>query len=202
MNQIIASYQLSKTNKEGFERLRDVYNRGQNDWVTLFTLMCYSFNGQFRFNSKREYNSSFGMNRSTFTSAQKDNIYKMKKKLCTNITVFKKSFRDIDLSKLTQNDFVYCDPPYLNSVGNYNDGKRGFEGWTKVHEYDLYAILNELTERNVRWALSNNLSTNDLILEFATKNAYKIHYLGADYSNCNYQKKDKNKAEEILVVNY
>ena len=41
---IITEYSLSKTNKEGFERLRDDYNAGRNDWITLYTLMCHSFN--------------------------------------------------------------------------------------------------------------------------------------------------------------
>lgn len=60
---MIVKYGLDADNKESFERLRDDYNGGQNDWLTLYTLMCFSFNGQFRFNNKHEYNSSFGKRR-------------------------------------------------------------------------------------------------------------------------------------------
>ena len=34
---IIAAYDLSKTNKKGFEQLRNDYNNGKNNWVTLYT---------------------------------------------------------------------------------------------------------------------------------------------------------------------
>lgn len=78
INAIIETYKLSKTNKDGFEKLRLDYNKSsKNDWITLYTLMCYSFNYQFRFNNKHEYNSSFGKNRSCFSKKQKESLYKM-----------------------------------------------------------------------------------------------------------------------------
>ena len=70
---IIKEYSLSKTNKEGFEKLRSDYNNGKNDWITLYTLMCYSFNYQFRFNNNHQYNSSFGKDRSCFSEKQREN---------------------------------------------------------------------------------------------------------------------------------
>ena len=72
---IIAEYSLSKTNKEGFEKLRDDYNAGKNDWITLYTLMRHSFNHQFRFNNNHQYNSSFGKNRSYFSDRQREDLY-------------------------------------------------------------------------------------------------------------------------------
>lgn len=80
---IILEYNLSKTNKEGFERLREDYNSGRKDWITLYTLMCYSFNYQFRFNNKHKYNSSFGKNRSHFSDRQAKNILALKQGLRT-----------------------------------------------------------------------------------------------------------------------
>ena len=34
-------------------------------------------------------------------------------------------FNELDLSWLGEKDFVYLDPPYLITTGNYNDGNRG-----------------------------------------------------------------------------
>ena len=130
---VIKEYSLSMTNKEGFEKLRDDYNAGRKDWITLYTLMCHSFNHQFRFNNNHEYNSSFGKNRSYFSERQRQDLIAMKNKISIDITVMSKSFEDIDFSYFDENDLVYLDPPYYNSVGSYNDGKRGFEGWTKEH---------------------------------------------------------------------
>ena len=203
IEKIIREYSLSKTNKEGFEKLRDFYNKEDNkekDWITLYTLMCHSFNHQFRFNTKHEYNSSFGKNRSYFSERQKIDLRQMKERMTTDIVTMSKSFKDIDYSDFDENDLLYFDPPYLNSVGNYNDGKRGFEGWTKKNERDLLDLLDSLNGKT-RFALSNNLKyENDLLNKF--KDKYKVYSLSGNYVNCNYQKLDRSKDKEVLIVNY
>ena len=201
---IISEYDLSMINKEGFERLRDSYNNGRKDWITLYTLMCHSFNHQFRFNNKHEYNSSFGKNRSYFSDRQKQDLLALKHRFENKdpIIVSSKNAFDFDFSDFDENDLIYFDPPYFNSVGNYNDGKRGFEGWTAEHEKKLYELLDGLDEQGTRWALSNNLKYNNEILD-AWKDKYHIHYLSGDYLNCNYHKKDRETKDiEVLITNY
>lgn len=203
IEKIIQEYSLSKTNKDGFEKLRDFYNSETNkekDWITLYTLMCHSFNHQFRFNTKHEYNSSFGKNRSYFSERQKIDLCRMKEKMTTDIVTMSKSFKDIDYSDFDENDLLYFDPPYLNSVGNYNDGKRGFEGWNEQNERDLLDLLDSLNGKT-RFALSNNLKyENELLNKF--KDKYKVYSLSGNYVNCNYQKLDRSKDKEVLIVNY
>ena len=199
---IIKEYNLSKTNKTGFEKLRYDYNNGRNDWIILYTLMCHSFNWQMRFNNIHQYNSSWGKDRSSFTNRQKDSLIAMKNKISTDITVMSKSFEDIDFSDFDENDLIYFDPPYYNSVGNYNDGKRGFEGWTAEHEKKLYELLDSLDKQGTKWALSNNLKYNNEFLN-VWMNRYNIHYLSRDYLNCNYHKKDRETKDiEVLITNY
>lgn len=201
---IISEYDLSMTNKEGFERLRDSYNNGRKDWITLYTLMCHSFNHQFRFNNKHEYNSSFGKNRSYFSDRQRQDLLALKHRFENKdpIIVSSKNAFDFDLSDFDENDLIYFDPPYFNSVGNYNDGKRGFEGWTAKHEKKLYELLDRLDEQGTRWALSNNLKYDNEFLD-AWKDKYYVHYLSGDYLNCNYHKKDREtKDVEVLITNY
>ena len=203
IEKIIQEYSLSKTNKDGFEKLRDFYNKEGNkekDWITLYTLMCHSFNHQFRFNTKHEYNSSFGKNRSYFSERQKIDLCRMKEKMTTDIVTMSKSFKDIDYSDFDENDLLYFDPPYLNSVGNYNDGKRGFEGWSEKNERDLLDLLDSLNGKT-RFALSNNLKyENDLLNKFKAK--YKVYSLRGNYVNCNYHKLDRSKDKEVLITNY
>ena len=203
IEKIIQEYSLSKTNKDGFEKLRDFYNQEDNkekDWITLYTLMCHSFNHQFRFNTKHEYNSSFGKNRSYFSERQKIDLRQMKERMTTDIVTMSKSFKDIDYSDFDENDLLYFDPPYLNSVGNYNDGKRGFEGWNEKNERDLLDLLDSLNGKT-RFALSNNLKyENDLLNKF--KDKYKVYSLSGNYVNCNYHKLDRSKDKEVLITNY
>ena len=201
---IIKEYDLSKTNKAGFEKLRDDYNNGRSDWITLYTLMCHSFNWQMRFNNNHQYNSSWGKDRSSFTNRQKDGLIAMKNKIGTDIVVMSKSFNDIDFSDFDENDLVYLDPPYYNSVGSYNDGKRGFEGWTKEHEIKLLDLMTRLHKQGTRFALSNNLKYDNPYLRewLDDNNFYTIHYLKGDYVNCNYHKIDRSKDAEVLITNY
>ena len=194
----IEIYKLSKENKKGYLALREDYNLGIKTPMKFYTLICYAFNNQIRFNKNSEYNMPFGTNRSFFNPSLKNKFIDF----CTRINkidcVFLNiSFDKFDFSELDENDFVYCDPPYLNSVASYNEGK----GWTEQHEKVLLNILDELNDKNIKFALSNNLKyENQLLQEWKSK--YKVHYLYADYSNCNYQKKDKSKDIEVLITNY
>lgn len=200
--EIVGKYKLDKQNKEGFDSLRIDYNNGKNDWITLYTLMCYSFNYQFRFNNNQEYNSSFGKNRSCFSDRQRNNIIQLKERTKNfDISFMAKNFIDIDYSDFDNKDLLYFDPPYLNSIGNYNDGKRGFEGWTERHEIELLNILDSLDKQGSRFALSNNLKYENKLLENWRKK-YNTIFLNADYSNCNYQKIDRTKDIEVLITNY
>lgn len=189
--------------KLAYVNFRNSYNSNPNV-LDFYTLMFYSFSQQFRFNNNHEYNSSFGKNRSYFSERQRQDLIAMKNKISTDIAVMSKSFEDIDFSDFDENDLVYLDPPYYNSVGSYNDGKRGFEGWTKEHEIKLLDLMTRLHKQETRFALSNNLKYDNLYLrEWLDDNDfYTIHYLKGDYVNCNYHKIDRSKDIEVLITNY
>ena len=194
----IEKYSLSKENREGFLTLREDYNSGERTPIKFYTLLCYAFNNQIRFNKNNEYNMPFGKDRSSFnpTLRQKfiDFVEVLHSKDCSFMNI---SFDEFDFEDFDSGDFVYCDPPYFNSVAAYNE--QG--GWTEEHEQKLLALLDKLNDKGVRFALSNNLKyDNQLLNEW--KNKYKVHYLNGDYSNCNYQKKDRSKDIEVLITNY
>ena len=112
-------------------------------------------------------------------------------------------FTDFPIDNLTENDFVYCDPPYLITTGSYNDGNRGFKNWTKESDKALYALLDSLNEKGIRFALSNVFfhkgERNDILIDWAKK--YIVHHLQKDYSNSSYNT-DRSGSDEVLVTNY
>lgn len=202
---VISNYALSKTNREGFERLRNDYNDGLKSCEMFYTLVCYSFNNQYRFNNNHEYNSSFG--KRCFSETTKKKIEKCIERLNEIDIVFdNKDYLDIDFQDATEDDLVYFDAPYLITCGNYNDGKRGFKGWTQEDDIKLMKLCDDLNERGVKFALSNVLEnkgkTNEILKEWSKK--YTVHHLNNTYGNCNYHAKDRssNTTDEVLITNY
>lgn len=199
----IDEYGLSKENEEGFKKFRIYYNKTKNP-IDLYTLSCYSFNYQFRFNNDKEYNNPFGRNRSQFSENMRNNLILFTEKLKNmNIEFSSEQFDKLNLEDLTDKDFVYCDPPYLITTGSYNDGNRGFKDWKEEEELKLYGMLDNLNDKHIKFALSNVIEhkgkENKLLKEWSKK--YKVIYLTSDYSNSSYNTK-RDKSIEVLIVNY
>ncbi|MCI8383440.1 MAG: Dam family site-specific DNA-(adenine-N6)-methyltransferase [Clostridia bacterium] len=202
---IINQYQLSMTNVEGYNQLREDYNSNLSA-EKLFVLTCYAFNHQIRFNNSQKFNTPFGKERSSYNHKIKENLIRFCDKLHDNNFEFSnRDFNEFDFSRLQKNDFVYCDPPYLISNGSYNDGRRGFKNWTLTEERQLQKILDELNDKGIQFALSNVFyhkgNENIELIEWSKK--YKIHYFNKTYKNCSYHLKDREaKTVEVLITNY
>ena len=184
----IEEFQLSKVNEQGFLEFRDYYNR-TGDPIDLYTLTCFSFNYQFRFNNRLEYNNPFGRNRSQFSQQMRSNLIAFVEKLQNSpVTFVNKDFTLFDLEGLGPQDMIYCDPPYLITTGSYNDGNRGFQDWNREKELQLLVFLDRANERNIRFALSNVLEhkgqTNELLLAWSKR--YRVIDLTSSYSNSSY----------------
>ena len=204
----IQRFGLTKENADSFNNFRTYYNKHIEDGysfimpVMLYVLICYSFNHQFRFNSKGEFNMPFGKNRSQWNNTMKKNLINFHKAITEkNIIFTNKDFTELKLDKLKPNDFVYCDPPYLITCATYNEK----DGWNEQRERDLLNLLDNLNSRSVKFALSNVLfskgKTNDILIEWSKK--YNVHHLDYTYQNCNYHTKDKeSKPDEVLITNY
>ena len=203
----IERYNLTLENKEGFLRLRKLYNsKNPMDPLMLYTLICYTFNYQLRFNNKLEYNGSFGKDRSSFNPALRENFIAFVNRLQEiDIHFISTDFREIKVDNLKGDDFIYCDPPYSITCVTYNDGKRGFNGWSAKDDKILFEMLDRADKIGIKFALSNVLESkgksNDILKEWAKK--YNVNYLDSNYRNCNYMRKDRESKDiEVLITNY
>ena len=204
----IQRFGLTIENADNFNNFRTYYNKHIEDGysfimpIMLYVLICYSFNHQFRFNSKGEFNMPFGKNRSQWNDTMKKNLINFHKAIKDkNIIFTNNDFGVLKVDKLTSNDFVYCDPPYLITCATYNEK----DGWNETCERKLLGLLDELNSKSVKFALSNVLfskgKTNDILIEWSKK--YNVHHLDYTYQNCNYHTKDKeSKPDEVLITNY
>ena len=203
LKETISKYELSKTNKEGFEKIRKDYNDGNKEWFMFYAMLMHSFNYQIRFNKNGEYNMPFGKDRSCFNQSTENNFINFINEIHNkNIFFTNKDFTELKIEKLKEDDFVYCDPPYLITCASYNEK----DGWNEIKEKQLLKLLDSLNDNNIKFALSNVLENkgkrNDILIEWCKK--YNVHYLNNNYSNCNYHTKDKSKNStvEVLITNY
>ena len=173
--------------------------------MIFYVLIVFSFNNQIRFNKRGEFNLPVG---------KRDFNIKMREKLIKFIDrihekdyeFIAKDFSNISVEEVEDLSFVYADPPYLITTASYNE--QG--GWSKEHEKDLLRFLDKLNSKGIKFALSNVMESknkkNEILYNWiiSNKDKYIVHYLNNDYSNSNYQTKnrDKNSTVEVLITNY
>lgn len=200
----IANLGLSKSNADAFYALRDQYNKERNP-LDLFLISCFSFNHQIRFNQKKELNISFGKNRSSYNKRIEKRLIEFKKEISKGLYFSNLDFMELDYDSLNELDYVYFDPPYLITTGSYNDGKRGYGGWSETDEKQLLNLISELNSVNIKFGLSNVLIhkgvENTFLRKWLKQHNYTVFYLDKDYSNSNYQSK-KGNSVEVFVTNF
>ena len=208
IDRTIERFGLSLVNTKGYNDLREQYNQKRSP-LNLLVLSFFSFNHQIRFNGNHRFNTPFGKNRSRYNDNIKKNLISFLDALNDkNVILSKAEFDKFDFSSLTKQDFVYCDPPYLITVGTYNDGRRGFTGWSEEQEQKLLSILDGLDKRKIKFALSNVLTHKDrkntLLSGWIKSNNYIVHHISKDYTNSNYHTDNRNKeaTQEVLITNY
>ena len=188
--------------KKNYNNFRNFYNKSNKNYLDLYTLTFFSFCNMIRFNSKNEFNMPFG-NR-TYTEENMLEIetacYIMEKE---KFEVSNKSAFDIlDETKFEKDDFVYLDPPYLNTEAIYNE-KRAFGGWNIDDDYELFKRLNKLNENGVKWCMSNVKENkgkkNKHLIEWANKNGYRVVGMNKNYSALG---KGSANTYEVCIINY
>lgn len=200
-----SSIGLKEVNKIAYQKLRKDFNNGsfskELEQVYFYILIVYGFNNQIRFNKKGEFNTPTG--KRDFNQRMSLKLHNFMSELKKREIIFSSSdFKDfLEQQIFEEDDFVYLDPPYLISTAAYNENG----GWTIDDEKELLDMLDALTHRGVKFALSNIIvhkgETNLLLEDWAEK--YNIHYLDFNYNNSNYQSKAKSKdTVEVLITNY
>ena len=196
----IKKYNLSPDNKDGFLQLRDKYNSipvMKRDPRMLYTLILYGFQQQIRFNTNWGFNNPAGSR--WFNENLLSKFIAFTRSLQTkNVEFMNSNFEFLDI-QLTPQTFIYADPPYRSTLGVYNDGKRGFEGWTLAHERKLCKFLDTVNKHEAKFMLSYVVKvgefTNTEIIEWTNKNKY--HMVDVVTTQGRY-----NNRHEVLIKNY
>ena len=197
---------LGSYNRDGFNNLKNDFNRlkvkNLKYYELFFTLIVFAFNNQIRFNSKGEYNLPVG--KRDFNNAMITKTVDFINRIQSQNAFFSAlPFDRFDLSKIDENSFVYCDPPYLITTASYNENG----GWNEHEEIKLLKFLDSLNYVHIKFALSNVIEhkgkKNVILQDWIDQNDYNIHYLNYNYNNSSYHGKNTDKkTQEVLVTNY
>ena len=183
--------------KQAYMNFRKHYNENKNV-LDFYTLMFYSFSQQFRFNSKGDFNMPYGTD--CFSKTNEEYI----KNGCNffnkdTVCIGKSDFRTINIDLLDENDFIYLDPPYLNTTATYNENG----GWTIQDENDLYELCEKLNDKHINFGLSNvfeNKGTkNEKIIKWCEDNWKVYSFDKHTYTACG---KGNSNAKEVFITNY
>ena len=187
----------ARFNKEGYEKMRLDYNQSKKRNIELlYLLLIYGFNRMLRFNKSNNFNLPVGnvdFNKNTETALiDYFDIVQKKKPLWYNMD-FEEFLNNIEL---TNEDFIYLDPPYLITFSEYN------KLWNIDVEQRLLDLLDVLNDRGIRFAISNvthyRERQNDKFIEWA--NNYEIHSIKSNYIS--YHDNSIKKFNEVLITNY
>jgi len=185
-------------NKEAFKKLKVDFNNNKTDILKLYILLIYGFNRMIRFNLKGDYNLPVGnvdFNANVF-NALNDYLSLITTK---NIKFYNLDYKDfINSIKITQDDFIYIDPPYLITCSEYN------KYWDIQKEKNLLDLINHLNKKNIKFALSNVIhykcKTNNILKHWADDNKYNIFPIKSNYIS--YHDNSKKDFLEVLITNY
>ena len=184
--------------KQAYMNFRGHYNKDKNI-LDFYTLMFYSFSQQFRFNNKGDFNMPCGND--CFSKLNEEYI----KNGCDffgrdNVCIGQADFRGLNIDNLGDNDFVYLDPPYLNTTATYNENN----GWNEKDEDDLYNLCEELHSKGIKFGLSNVFENkgikNDKLINWCEKNNWNVYTFDKfTYMACG---KGNSNAKEVFITNY
>jgi DNA adenine methylase len=162
---------LSKADDNGYEHYLKVRARFNNDYspFDFIFLSRAGFNGMMRFNKKGNWNIPFCKKPDRFAQSYVTKITNQVSAISKIIqpkpdwTFHNKSFAAI-IPLATENDIIYCDPPYFGRHVDY------YNGWT---EQDEELLFNLLSETKAKFILStwhhNDWRENEMINKFWSK---------------------------------
>ena len=200
IKKLTKKYGLEKGNSKAYIKARTDFNLlpiEKRDPRFLFTLILYGFQQQIRFNSDHGFNNPAGNRWFNDKVLEKMISFSRRIKEC-EIVFYSRDFRELE-KIADKNSFVYLDPPYRLTCGSYNDGKRGFEGWTTEHETYLFTLIDNLDLRGIPFMLSyvleNGGVTNNHIQDWLDKHDnYSIIEISTGQGRYGTRK-------EVLIIN-
>lgn len=163
---------LSEADNNGYEhylKIRSRFNNGEFSPYDFIFLSRAGFNGMMRFNKKGCWNIPFCKKPDRFAQAYVTKITNQLSKVSQIIQpepdwIFHNKQFDEIIPLATENDIIYCDPPYFGRHVDY------YNGWTEENEENLFYLLSKTKAKFIlsTWH-HNDWRKNEMIEKFWSK---------------------------------
>lgn len=153
------------------------------------------FNGLFRMNSRRQFNTPFGfyVNPAIVDEA---NLLACSRALATAEIAAAGFDQVVEVAR--KGDLVYFDPPYVPLTATANFTSYNGAGFDMEMQRQLRDVCDQLDEKGVKWMLSN--SHTEFVLDLYQER-YNVRRVEASRTiNCKANK--RGKVAEVIVTNY
>ncbi len=180
-----------------YKEVRRRFNKNPNSLDFLF-LNRSCFNGMMRFNGSGGFNVPFCKKPGRFAQAYITKITNQIKNIQEIIQANEyefvvSSFENV-VAKAKNDDFVYCDPPYIDRYSDY------FNSWTQENEEKLFELLHNTEAKFILSTWHSNKFRENKYIDALWNNFNIIqkehfYHLGGRESN-------RNKMMEALVYNF
>lgn len=188
---------LRERGEEHYYVVRERFNNDGSPLDFLF-LSRSCFNGMIRFNKKGGFNVPFCRKPERFARAYVTKIVNQIASFSELLIFHDWTFKHQDFEKTiadaSQDDFIYCDPPYLGRHVDY------FNSWQSTDEERLYHCLSKTKARFIlsTWH-SNKYRKNEYLdllwSKFHVVTKEHFYHVGAKEDN-------RNSMLEALVMNF
>ncbi|CAH9014431.1 putative Dam family site-specific DNA-(adenine-N6)-methyltransferase [Vibrio phage 277E43-1] len=190
-----------KSDKSGFLLMREDFNESiVTSLPTLYNLMCRSNSNMMRFNSKGDYNMTFGER----NRCDVPRVWYHSEQI-QDVDLENEDFGDLleeytSLNNLSKYTF-YVDPPYFATTATYNENG----GWTQNDNTTLLEYCLELQNKGAKVVISNVFknrgNTHQELVDWCEENkeTFTVHHLNISYNNSSFRK-GKGETDEVLIV--
>lgn len=178
-------------NKAGFQAMSKVERASR---LLYLNKTCY--NGLFRVNSSGEFNSPFGYYKNP--NIVNEPVLRAVNKyfLSNSISFYNEDFEET-LSRIEKGAFAYLDPPYdpVSDTASFTGYNKG--GFGKDEQIRLKKTCDMLTQRGVKFMLSNSATAfiKDLYKDYNISVVKAKRIVNSDASK-------RGAVEEVLIRNY
>ena len=188
---------LRRKGDEYYYEVRARFNEYHSPLDFLF-LSRACFNGVMRFNSKGGFNVPFCKKRERFSRAYITKIVNQIAHVCQLLKLYDWEFRHGDFEDLilnaTEDDFIYCDPPYYGRHVDY------YNTWGEEEEGRLSKVLHETKAKFILSTWHSNKYRENLCIDKYWGDFYLLtkehfYHIGAKEDN-------RNAMLEALILNY